>query len=196
MYTTTMDLATAKSIASLINIATKPKSWTPVLEQVRCTVNPDGTLTAVATDRYAVITATYMISSMAEPFEFGISHSAAKFIAGLKADRKELLVAITLDDEGVCIHYAGQTITVAPVIGNYPPVASLIEDWKPGTDAMPVSLSLSLLSRLAKIVDVAGKKVEDWRIELAKTDNPAKPGPIKLEADRFIALQQPKLITR
>lgn len=189
-----LDLATAKSIASLINIAEKATSATPVLQQVRCTLYVDGTIIAVATDRYAVIKASYETENTGGTTEFSITHSMAKFIAGIKNGHSGVYLSIV--DDQVIASVGGDTHTTAKMLGNYPPVTELITNWQIGTDAMPVSLSLSLLSRLAKIVDVAGKKVEDWQIELGNSDRPARPAPVRLTHGSFIALQQPKLITR
>lgn len=194
MSTITIDLATAKSIASLINIAAKPKSVAPVLEQVRCNLFSDGMLVAVATDRYAIITASYDTDYSGETTQFGISHDVAKFISGIKAPQGGIYVEIDITNDGVALSVAGQTFRAgAGNPGNYPPVAEMVAKWQHGTEATPVELDLTLLSRLTKIVNKAGKKVENWKVELGKTDNPSKPAPIRLLAENFGAIQQPRL---
>ncbi len=190
MSTITIDLATAKSIASLINIASKPKSVAPVLEQVRCNLYSDGMLVAVATDRYAIITASYDTEYTGETVQFGITHAMAKFITGLKGYAE---LTLEISEELIVANIAGQTYTTGNVKANYPPVAEMVAKWQHGTEATPVELDLSLLSRLTKIVNKAGKKVENWKVELGKTDNPSKPAPIRLLAENFGAIQQPRL---
>lgn len=194
MSTITIDLRDLHSIASLINIASKPNSGTPVLEQVRCTLFSDGMLVAVATDRYAIVSASYELDYAGDTIEFGISHGLAKFITGIKLPRTGRLYAeLNFHDDSITMRLAGQTFTAGNVAGNYPPVAEMVAKWQHAEQAMPVTLSLTLLSRLTKVVDRMGKKVENWSVELGASDNPNKPAPIRLLADGFSAIQQPRL---
>lgn len=195
MTTINIDLATAKSVASLINIACKPNSATPVLEQVRCTLFSDGMLVAVATDRYAIVTASYELDYSGETVEFGINHNVANFIGRIKAPKgMNVHGTIELTNDGYSMQFNGQAIIAqAGNPANYPPVAEMVAKWHAGTEATPVELSLTLLSRLTKVVDRLGKKLEDWKVELGNTDNPAKPAPIRISHGTFVAIQQPRL---
>lgn len=189
-----LDLKTLHSIASLINIASKANSGTPVLEQVRCTLFSDGMLTAIATDRYAIVMGSYQVEYTGDTMEFGVSHSLAKFISSIKLPKTgHLYGELNLHDDVITLRLAGQTFTAGNVKGNYPPVAELLGKWQHGTEAMPIELSLTLLSRLTKIVNEAGKKVENWKIELGKDGTAAKPAPVRLLAEGFAAIQQPRL---
>lgn len=196
MSTITIDLATAKSIASLINIAAKPKSVAPVLEQVRVWVSTDYLISAVATDRYACITASWEVDLVGNDMpEFGIGHDMAKFIAGLKSPvNGHRYVTFEVNESSVIVSSEGQSFTNDHVFGKYPPVVDLVSNWQAGANAVPVELSLTMLSRLAKITDRLGKKVEDWKIELGNSDNPNKPAPIRLSHGNLIAIQQPRII--
>ena len=194
MSTLQIELKTLHSIASLINIASKPNSGTPVLEQVRCNLFSDGMLTAIATDRYAIVMGSYQVDYAGDTVEFGITHAMAKFITGIKLPKTgHLYMELSITEELVVATLAGQTFTAGNVKSNYPPVAEMLGKWQHGTEATPVELSLTLLSRLTKIVNQAGKKVENWKVELGKTDNSAKPAPIRLLAENFGAIQQPRI---
>lgn len=190
-----IDLATLHSIASIINIAPKANSGTPVLEQVRCNLFSDGMLTAIATDRYAIVMGSYQVDYAGNAIEFGISHSLAKFITGIKLPKYGHLYGdFEISANGdLTLTLAGQSFSASANTGKYPPVAEMLAKWQHGTEATPVELSLTLLSRLTKVVNQAGKKVENWKVELGKTDNPTKPAPIRLLAENFGAIQQPRI---
>jgi len=194
MSTINIDLATAKSIASLINIASKDKSGTPVLEQVHCTLFSDGMLVAVATDRYAIVSASYELDYSGRAVTFSITHGVANFISRIKTLKgMNVHGTIELNDDGYTMQFNGQAIIARHVTGNYPPVAEMVAKWQLGTEATPVELSLTMLSRLTKVVDRLGKKLEDWKIELGNSDNPNKPAPIRLTHGTFAAIQQPRI---
>jgi hypothetical protein len=194
MSTINIDLATAKSIASLINIASKDKSGVPVLEQVRCTLFSDGMLVAVATDRYAIVTASYELDYSGETITFGIAHGVANFISRIKTPKgSNIPGTIEFNDDGYSMQFNGQAIIARHVTGNYPPVSEMVAKWQRGTEATPVELSLTLLSRLTKVVDRLGKRLEDWKVELGNSDNPSKPAPIRLTHGTFAAIQQPRI---
>jgi DNA polymerase III sliding clamp (beta) subunit (PCNA family) len=186
-------LATAKSIASLINFASNEKI-TPALTVIRVVFDGDR-MTATATDRYVVIQAQY--AECPDNFNTGtvyLDAAAAKFIASQKvAKGYNPLITFDVDDDGLTIKANGASITIRQFSGNYPAVESLFESHKPAELAEVHHFRIELLAKLGKVVDVDGSKVESWNFEFGTRTKPERPVPVIATASLFKALIQPNL---
>ena len=187
-------LATAKSIASLINFAAGSKDYTPALQVIRVVFDGDR-MTATATDRYVVIQAQY--AECPDNHNTGtiyIDAAAAKFIASQKvAKGHNPLITFDTDDDGLTIKANGASITIRQFNGNYPAVETLFEAHKAAEAAEVHHFRIELLAKLGKVVDVDGSKVESWNFEFGTRAKPERPAPVIATASLFKALIQPNL---
>lgn len=188
-----LPLATAKSIASLINFASKDKV-TPALQVIRVVLDGDR-MTATATDRYVVIKAEY--AECPDNFNTGtiyLDAAAAKFIAGIKvAKGHNPLITFDTGDDGLTIKANGASITIRQFSGNYPAVETLFDAHKPAEVAEVHHFRIELLAKLGKVIDVDGSKIESWNFEYGTRVKPERPVPVIATASLFKALIQPNL---
>ena len=186
-------VATAKSIASLINFAA-PKEYTPALQVIRVVFDGDR-MTATATDRYVVIKAEY--AECPDNLNAGtvyLDAAAAKFITGIKvAKGHNPLIVFDVDDTSLTIKANDASITIRQFKGNYPAVETLFDAHKPAETAEVHHFRIELLAKLGKVVDVDGSKIESWNFEFGTRTKPERPVPVIATASLFKALIQPNL---
>lgn len=213
MLTINLNAADAVAIASLIAAADTQKGITPVLEQIRLSVDGSGRITATATNRFMI--ATYTATALdvsctcaecatGEPrptMELGITAKAAKFItANVKRGNKwntpdaVELIADT-DTRELSVRHGAAVYGDTWPAGKFPAVESLLTDWTPAAEAQPVKLNQAWLVTLGKLLD-GFTKVEFWLYELGadKLGRADRPGPLRATAGSFTALIQPNLI--
>ena len=96
-----------------------------------------------------------------------------------------------VNGEGVGVVERSQLFSV--IDGNFPPVARIVEAWKPSPDNMVVSLKPSLVK---KVLDWVSKQDRHAAVMFQPGDsgNARKPGPVRFEFDGFVCLVQPNLI--
>ena len=181
-------LNTAKSIASLSNFASKDKI-TPALTVVKM-VFADGSLQALATDRYVAIRAKYEYEYDAYGTIY-LDAQAVKFITGLKNAR---YVQFDFDGETLTVSDGSASVSSKMFSGNYPAIETMLDKHQPATIASAQTFTIELVTKLAKVIDPSnGKKVERWELEQGLTDVPARPAPLMARATGFTAIIQPNL---
>lgn len=182
----------AQTLASLQAFSDKPRTGLPVLTEIACRIT-DNTLTAWATDRYALVQFSDTVE--AADTEFRLTHGLAKFIKANTGKRYSGPVELILDESGsvtVSLDYGRQQLTETPIKANFPKVESLIENWKAETEAKIFGLNIELLARLDDII-LNGDKATRWSIELGENPhNPNRPGPLLAKhGEKLTALVQP-----
>lgn len=200
MLTIQLSAADAVAIASLINATGGNTDNPEVLNQVRVQVSGSGQIVATATNRFMIATYTATAATYNHDGEFGLTAKAAKFITtnvkrGNKwntPDHVELIA--DMDTLELSVRHGAAVYGDVWPAAKYPDVSSLITEWQPAADVMPVKLRQTWLVALGKLTD-GFNKVDFWLYELgAARFNTAKPGPVKATAGNFTALIQPNLL--
>lgn len=196
----TIPLNLAKSLASIIGFTNKE---VPNLARVYVEVLPNS-ITAVASDRYAIIESIYSERNGDGSLKFQITAEIAKFISGVKIANKTEPVELSLDGDTLTVSVAGQSSKFAnSQLANGKELSAKLLEFAEQADnnkaeiAKPITLNLTLLSRAAKLLDYDGKKVEKWSFHLGQSDlDGKKPSPINAYAAGVITwhlVQQPML---
>ena len=188
-----MPLSTAKSIASFIAFAESARGgYTPALQVIKV-VFDSGKITAIATDRYAVIHGTYD-GYEGDTGVIYLDASVAKFITGYKvAKGYDPIIAFDVNDGDLLVNTANTSTTIRLFKGNYPAVETLFESHKPAVTADVHSFRIDLLAKLGKVIDTQGNKIEQWNFEHGERQNPNRPSPLIATNGNFKALIQPML---
>lgn len=198
--TITIPLNLAKSLASMATIASKDVAK---LDRVYVQVLPNS-IHAVASDRYAIIESLYTERNGDGSLEFQITAEVAKFINAIKTKETKAPVELEVFSDALTIKTLGQsaTFTGSQLANGTDLFNKLVEHAEIDAKAevaKPIVLNVALLSRVAKLVDYEGKKVERWSFNLGQTDSDnRKPSPIQAYAEGVITwhlVQQP-LLTR
>lgn len=211
MLTIELNAADAVAIASLINATGGNVDVPDVLKQIRLSMDGSGQITAAATNRFMVATYTATAAAVSctcnecaigterPAMELGISAKAAKFItANVKRGNKwttpdQVELIADMDTRELSVRHGAAVYGDVWPVGKYPDMSSLITEWQPAADLMPVKLRTTWLVALGKLTD-GFNKVDYWLYELgAARFNTAKPGPVKATAGNFTALIQPNL---
>ena len=185
----------AQTLGSLLVFADKPRNGLPVLTEIACRIT-DNTLTAWATDRYALVQFTDTVQ--AADCEFRLTNGLAKFIKANTGKRYSGPVEITLDESGsvtVSLDYGRQQLTETPTRANFPKVETLLENWKAEAEAKVFGLTIELLARLDAIV-INGEKATRWKLQQGQDlNNTNRPGPLLAKhGEKLTALVQPALV--
>lgn len=212
MLTIELNATDAVAIASLINATGGNVDVPDVLKQIRLNVDGSGQITATATNRFMVATYTATAAAVSctcnecaigterPAMELGISAKAAKFItANVKRGNKwttpdHVELIADMDARELSVRHGAAVFGDVWPAAKYPDVMSLITNWTPAADLLPVKLRSAWLVALSKLMD-GFNKTDFWLYELGGSAfNPSKPGPVKATAGNFTALIQPNLL--
>lgn len=179
----------AKSIASLISMAAKPKDMTPILSYIRVVI-ADGKVSAYATDRYVLAQATAETIDHADDADFYLDANAAKFIKAQKSGNFEFEIT----DLGATIRANSASVTVIRPNGNYPPIQGFIDEFKPSETGTPaLNLDLAKIGQVHKLEPIT--PANTWELDFSESSN-GKPGPVRFQNGNIVALVQPNLLKR
>ena len=199
--TATLPLSTAKQIASMVAFTDSKKGSVPALQLIKITFDRDY-ITATATDRYTAVVAKWGYDATDGP-ELGpvyLDAAGAKFITGLLAKpgksvefsteaNGQLVVSYQQFDDYQAKHYS-------PAFnGKYPNVETLFDGLVVG-GVEKQALNVSLLAKLAKLVDSNGKKLDGTWEFTYHTDPANRPKPVLATNNSYRALIQPALLSR
>ena len=189
----------ALTLATLSAFNAKDKI-TPVLTETWITVK-DNVLTAMATDRFALVKYEEAFSWDVYDGEFRLTPSLSKFLKAnlVKAYKGSVFIHVA-DDGAVTVELQnGAALTDVPSNAKRPNVETLFESWKPDTVARALAFRIEFLARLEKI-KLDGEFADLWHLEPgANTYDPNKPGPLlatNAKDDRLMALVQPNLLVK
>lgn len=113
-----------------------------------------------------------------------------KYTDAEAAERKEVLVTVqVVGRRGI-----EQQRQFRAILGHFPSVGRLIEQYKPATDVAPVNLGPDLVE---KFTGYAKKwhRGKPLRFTLSQVKSDGKPGPVLISIGRFTGLLQPNLNT-
>jgi hypothetical protein len=200
--TLSLALTTAKQIASLVAFTDSKKSPVPALQLIKITSDRNF-ITATATDRYTAVVAKWGYDSIDGP-EFGpvyLDPAGAKFITGLTAKPGGQAVEFSTEANGqLVVSYQQfedyQAKHFSPAFnGKYPNVESLFDGLVVG-GVEKQALNVTLLAKLAKLVDSNGKKLADTWEFTYHTDETNRPKPVLATNNSYRVLIQPALLSR
>lgn len=171
------------SIASAA-IAASKEDTTPILMAVQVRVE-NGTLTAVATDRYRVARITFPVEGELAPVTIprGLLE---RFTKALKASKTRMaVVTLSVEDTIVTLSESltGLTMRDSVVYGQYPPVERLIptEESQFG-ECESINLNPAYAFDMSKLLHpsltASDYKNGAPRMRFSKVDNPSRPGPV------------------
>ena len=81
------------------------------------------------------------------------------------------------------------------IVGNFPPVLRLVNDWKPASELTPISVDPAHLEKVTTFAR-RSEKHAPVTMELGLGPSPEKPGPMRITFGQLTALVQPNLILR
>lgn len=194
-----LPLKVAKQIASMV-LFTDKKSHVPALQLIKITF--DSKITAVATDRYcAAVGQWHYDATDTDSDNHGtvyIDAAAAKFITGLVA-RPGAVVEFDTEPNGqVRVKYQQysdyQAMQTVPAFdGKFPAVETLFDDLVVG-GVEKISLNVSFLAKLARLIGDDGKKLDQaWNFTYHTGPNPNRPSPVVATNSAYRVLIQPNL---
>lgn len=194
MSNITLNLNIAKALASMVSFTAKDVQR---LDRVYVEVLPNS-VSAVASDRYAIIESIYIERNGEGSLKFEITEPIAKFINSLK---NVPLVTFELDGTHLKVSAHGTSATFdnsqsIEFDKIWDMLTNLTATPSKATELKPVNLNVALLSRAAKLLDYNGKKIEIWQFELGQSEGGNKPAPIHGYAGKVISyhlIQQPTL---
>jgi hypothetical protein len=198
----TLPLSTAKQIASMVAFTDNKKGSVPALQLIKITFDRDY-ITATATDRYTAVVAKWGYDAIDGP-EFGpvyLDAAGAKFITGLLAKPGQSVEFSTEANGQLVVSYQQfedyQAKHFSPAFnGNYPNVETLFDGLVVG-GVEKQALNVSLLAKLAKLVDSNGKKIDGtWEFTYHTPDHPNRPKPVLATNNSYRVLIQPALLSR
>lgn len=185
-------------IASVLPHASKD-GMTPII----CAVHVSAEA-FIATDRYAIGMYTHGAPIHPDTDAVVLPRTAAEWLGkqtpkalGLDRHTATTALLVTITADSVTITRDGDTLAFhrfeAPY-GQFPPVARLLNGWKPATDAQPTALKPEFVTRFSVSASKLIDKSEAYTLELGHTDS-GKPGPVRFTiGDKFTGLLQPNLI--
>ncbi len=201
MTTISLPLNIAKALASMIVFIDKDAHR---LDRVYVEVLP-GTVSAVASDRYAIIESIYSERDGDGSLNFQLTAESAKFITAIKTKHAKLPVEFTVDGDNLTVSADGtQALFSRSQLAEGENLAAKLLEHANGVErgdkVAPIGLNVALLSRVVKLLDYDGKKTNDWEFHTGQTDaETKKPSPIEAYASGAITyklIQQPRLRTR
>lgn len=190
----------AQTIARLIHLAVPTKEQIPGLWPVRVNVDADK-VTAWATNRYALIKCELKFSQDAfgpnTTRELYLSPAFCKFILSVKIPKRNpyqsaAVFTVDLTDDVLTLSYENASFTESIAKpGNWPPLESLIDSWKPATGDASHRFDPALFALVAKAVN--GDAIT---LQFGASDS-TKPAPARFDAQTshavYTGLIQPKL---
>lgn len=186
----------AETIASLAVFSAKPADYVPVLNQVRIKIE-NNQLTALATNRFAVVKYTTELETPAEDSEFSLSGELLKFLKQNLTKSYKYGVTLELGEtnEITATLELGPSFSSVQVAGKFPAIETLLDNWKAATEATALTLKIEFLAALEKI-KINGESADKWNFAPGlNVNNPTKPGPVMVShGDNLTGLIQPNLI--
>lgn len=199
MTTITLPLNIAKALASMITFTDGDVDR---LAYVYVDVMPS-TVSALASDRYAIIESIYTERNGDGSLNFGINAPVAKFINGIKSKNTRESVEFTLIGTDLTVSALGVSGTFSVRLSDFGMIwakfSELLAINSYAEKAMPITLDVALLSRCAKLLTYDGKKAEKWEFHLGSETEQRKPTPIHAYSAGIISyhlLQQPLIATK
>jgi hypothetical protein len=197
----TLPLITAKQIASMVAFTETKKGSVPALQLIKITFDRNY-ITAVATDRYTAVVAKWGYDATDGP-ELGpvyLDATGAKFITGLLAKPGQSVEFNTEANGQLVVSYQQfedyQAKHFSPAFnGKYPNVETLFDGLVVG-GVEKQALNVTLLAKLAKLVDSNGKKLDGTWEFTYHTDETNRPKPVLATNNSYRVLIQPALLTR
>lgn len=197
MTTITLPLNIAKALASMITFTDHDR-----LAYVYVDVMPS-TVSALASDRYAIIESIYTERNGDGSLKFGINAPVAKFINGIKSKNTRESVEFTLIGTDLTVSALGVSGTFSVRLSDFGMIwdkfSELLAINSYAEKATPITLNVALLSRCAKLLTYDGKKAEKWEFHLGSETEQRKPTPIHAYSAGVITyhlLQQPLIATK
>jgi hypothetical protein len=186
-----------QAIASMINL-TSPKDHVASLTMVRVTVNLDGSLSLVATNRMVIAEQSFMphspvLLSGNEPLVFLLSPNLLKPMKQAKFDG-----SLSIGDEAITYsNYSGSSLNEPLYKGKFPEIEDMLpskietDTLIPATDY--VRLNLDFVTKISNLVSPLDHKTDlpvfEIRTQAAK-DN-GKPKPVLFQRANIRAIIQP-----
>lgn len=198
MSSITLPLNIAKALASMVSFTDKDNDK---LAYVYVVATPS-TVSALASDRYAIIESIYTERNGEGYLSFGISADGAKFINSLKSKNQREPIQFSLDTASRSLRISGlgssliQSYTGEHFSAIWDKFEELLAIESKADKATPITLNVALLSRCAKLLTYDGKKAEKWEFHLGAETEQRKPSPIHAYSAGTITyhlLQQPML---
>jgi hypothetical protein len=193
-----LPLKVAKQLASLAVFAETKKGTTPALQVVRLTFTA-GSVSGVATDRYCIAKATFTTDSTDEGVMY-LDQAGAKWITGLVA-KPAAMVEFATGQNGLELSYQQFSDYLSMhycerYSANYPAVETLFDGLEVG-GVERLSLNVSMLAKLAKLIGDEGKKLDStWEFTYHTGPNPNRPNPILAKNSAYQVWIQPALLSR
>lgn len=196
MTIVSLPLNIAKALASMVTFTDKDIDK---LANVLVSVTPS-TVSALASDRYAIIESIYTERNGDGYLEFGINADGAKFINSLKSKNQHEPIQFDFDESSQSLRISGLGMSMFQHFNNehFGHVWSRFEELlaieNKSEKATPITLDLTLLSRCAKLLAYDGKKANLWEFHLGSETEQRKPSPIHAYSAGVITyhlLQQP-----
>jgi hypothetical protein len=196
MTTISLPLNIAKALASMASFTDKDAYK---LAYVLVSVTPS-TVSALASDLYAIIESIYTERNGDGYLEFGINADGAKFINSLKSKNQHEPIEFSLDPASRSVRISGLGSSIiqrydGEHFGNvWSRFEELLAIENKAEKATPITLDMTLLSRCAKLLTYDGKKAERWEFHLGSETEQRKPSPIHAYSAGVITyhlLQQP-----
>lgn len=133
MTTITLSRQQLHAIASLAHCASTD-DITPIITAIKLTGISGGNITAIATDRYKIAELSFVVEEVTQDFEILINAkkllAASKSIKG-KASQFNQFMNITISGEvgnrTMKLDNHETSVTIPELVGNYPPVARLLD---------------------------------------------------------------------
>lgn len=199
MTTIYLPLNIAKALASMVSFT---DGDTDKLAYVYVDVMPS-TVSAMASDRYAIIESIYTERNGEGSLQFGINAQIAKFINTLKSKSNRESVEFTLTGTDLTVSALGVSGTFTTRLSDFGAIWERFSDLMAingyASHVTPINLNVTLLSRCAKLLTYDGKKAEKWEFHLGSETEQRKPSPIHAYSGGVITyhlLQQPLLPTK
>lgn len=198
MTVISLPLNIAKALASMASFTDKDADK---LAYVYVEVTP-GTVSALASDRYAIIESIYTERNGDGSLNFGINADGAKFINSLKSKNQHEPIQFDFDESSLSLrisglglsmfqHYTGRDFALI-----WDKFSELLAIENKAEKATPITLDMTQLSRCAKLLTYDGKKADRWEFHLGSETEQRKPSPIHAYSAGVITyhlLQQPLL---
>lgn len=199
MSSITLPLNIAKALASMVSFT---DDGIDKLAYVYVDVLPS-TVSAMASDRYAIIESIYTERNGEGSLQFGINAPVAKFINSLKSKNNREIVEFTLVGNDLTVSALGVSGTFNVRLADYGTIwerfSELLKINSYADKATPITLNVALLARCAKLLTYDGKKAEKWEFHLGAETEQRRPSPIHAYSGGTITyhlVQQPLLPTK
>lgn len=196
MTSITLPLNIAKALASMVSFTDKDIDK---LANVLVSVTPS-TVSALASDRYAIIESIYTERNGDGYLEFGINADGAKFINSLKSKNQNEPIQFVSDPASRSIRISGLGSSLIQRYDGehfghaWSRFEELLAIENKSEKATPITLDVALLSRCSKLLAYDGKKANLWEFHLGSETEQRKPSPIHAYSAGVITyhlLQQP-----